>query len=234
MVELMDFNNFLSFKKIVILLLAVSILLVGCGESSWNTPPDASGENGGDGGGLSDDETPPAPPEDNEGGESISDEGIPLPPDDDGDNDELPAFPDDEAFIDENKAITTSSSANSELIGLWRAFSSRLFYDAGGGGAVGSDTGHPLEINDDGSWQLSTSSGKWRIESIQESDWKVWGIDAYGPSRKMVLDNWNGKTATGPVEESNGKVDFFWVIYRAEPPIVSAPGQVQAKYGRAD
>ena len=228
----MELNDFLSFKKVLILLLVLSILLIGCSESSWDTTPDASGENEADDGGLSDDETPPAPPGDNEDGESISDEDIPLPPDDD--NDELPVFPpDDEESIDD-KALTASSSANSEFIGLWRAFSSRLFYDVGGGGAVGSDTGHPLEINDDGSWQLSTSAGKWRVESIQDGDWKSWGIDAYGPSKKMVLDNWNGKTASGPVEESNGGVDFFWVIYRAEPPVVSAPGQVQAKYGRAD
>ena len=223
----MEFNKFLSFKKVLVLLVLASILLMGCSESSWNTPPGGVDENGED-----DDELPPAPPEDSGTGESISDEQPPLPPDD---NDEPLAPPSDEINSNENKAITTTSLTNnpSEFVGLWRAFSSRMFYDIGGGGAVGSGTGQPLEINADGSWQLSTSAGKWRVESINLEDWKKWNIESYGPTRKIILENWNGGIADGPAEESDGRVDFFWVMYRAEPPTVSSSGQVQAKYGHA-
>ncbi len=121
-----------------------------------------------------------------------------------------------------------------ELIGSWRALSSRIFYDIGGGGALGSGTGRPLEINQDGSWQFGTSAGTWAIEEIKENDWKKWNINSYGPKKKIVLDKWNGDSADGPIEESDSKVDFFWVIYKTGPPTVSSKGQVQAKYGHAN
>lgn len=167
---------------------------------------------------------------------------IPEEADDSSDSKQLLSLPTlpNEGEVDNGvkKAASTEtldeSSHPKELLGLWRVFSSRLFYDVGGSGVVGSGTGHPLEINKDGTWQLSTSAGTWKVQSINEDDWKTWNVPSYGPKRKIVLDKWNGGTGNGPIEESNDGVDFFWIIYRAEPPIVSSSGQVQAKYGHAN
>ncbi len=163
-----------------------------------------------------------------------------------GENEQPPALPSDEI----NNATTagsgippvpsgkpdseTASNSNpKEFIGLWRDFSSRMFYDAGGSGAFGTGSGVPLEINSDGTWKFGGSAGKWHADAIQDTDWKKWGIESYGPARKMVLEGWNKGVADGPVEEPDGRVDFFWVIYRVGPPTVGAPGQVQVKYGHA-
>lgn len=232
--KIIEFNKLLSFKKSLVFLVIVSILLVGCSVQKWNgVAKNTIAENKGEALGdteANNDEQPPAPPDDNEALTTTSDEQPPLPPDN---NDELLAPPSDENKKKSINSLTESSTNPSAFVGLWRAYSSRLFYDAGGGGAVGSGTGQPLEINSDGSWQLSTSAGTWKIENIKEEDWKTWNIGSYGPKRKIVLDNWNSAIASGPVEESNGRIDFFWVIYRAQPPTVSSPGQVQAKYGHA-
>ncbi len=231
--KLTELNELLLCKKSLVFLVIVSILLVGCSVPNQNgMAKDTIVGNEGevlDSIESDNDEQPPAPPDDNEPLQSISDKQSSKKDDDD----EPPALPSDENKETSINALKESSINPGEFVGLWRAFSSRLFYDAGGGGAVGSGTGQPLEINAEGSWQLSTSAGTWKIENIKEEDWKTWNIDSYGPKRKIVLDNWNSAIASGPVEESDGRVDFFWVIYRAEPPIVSAPGQVQAKYGHA-
>lgn len=231
----MKINKLLSFKRVLVFLVIASILLVGCSVQKWNgvTKDTIAGNRGEASGDIEadSDELPPAPPDDKEAPATTSGEQPPLPPDD---SDELSALPSDENKKKSINSLKESSTDFSEFVGLWRAYSSRLFYDAGGGGAVGSGTGQPLELNSDGSWQLSTSAGTWNVENIKEEDWKTWNIDSYGPKRKIVLDNWNGGIASGPVEESNGRIDFFWVIYRAQPPIVSSPGQVQAKYGHAN
>ncbi len=228
-------NNIVS----IFLALFMAVLLLGC---------DAADIEKNDSKGVSDDfeddAPPPLPSEDSNPDEKISEtEDAPPPPPDDSvqtqqelsnDDEELPALPaDDEATGNTESANAASLNNPSEFVGLWRAFSSRLFYDVGGGGAVGSGTGKPLEINADGTWQFSTSAGTWAVDDIQPEDWTKWGINAYGPTRKVTLSNWDKGTADGPVEEADGNVDFFWVIYRVGPPTVGSPGQVQAKYGHA-
>lgn len=125
----------------------------------------------------------------------------------------------------------TTGAAPRELVGSWRIYSARLFYDVGGAGTVDTTITRRIELNADGTWRFGDSKGTWSVSPISAEDWKRWGIDAYKPTRKITLNNWNGGVASGPIEESS-QVDFFWVIYRAEPPAVSAPGTVHMKFGR--
>ncbi len=121
----------------------------------------------------------------------------------------------------------------SDIVGSWRIYSSRLFYDAGGAGVLGTTATQVLELKADSSYSFGSSSGTWSVESISSDDWTRWGIKPYGPTMKIILSGWNGGSADGPIEESTG-VDFIWVIYKVGPPIVSASGTVQMKFGHAN
>jgi len=118
------------------------------------------------------------------------------------------------------------------LTGEWRVYSETLFYDAGGSGGSdsGASTTRMLVLKDDGAWEFGSSGGSWYVTSIDPSDWDRWGSAPYGPERKIVLEGWNGDMGDGPVEEYEGGIDFFWVIYRVDAPY---PGTVQMKFGHA-
>ena len=122
-------------------------------------------------------------------------------------------------------------SSNSDLVGKWRTYSSRIFYDIGGGGSWNGLAGHQLELALNGTWNFGTSVGTFSIQIISNSDWKRWNISPYGPKMKIVLSGWNGTRGEGPIEESNGRVDFIWVIYPVVPPLVQNPGTVWIKFG---
>ncbi len=126
----------------------------------------------------------------------------------------------------------SSAAAVPELAGSWRVLSSRLFYDAGGGGALNRGVGHTLDLTKDGGWSYGSSSGTFKVQPVSPDDWKLWDVTSYGPKQKVVLAGWNGGEASGPIEESAGGVDFVWVIYRVGPPTVTAPGLVHMKFGR--
>ena len=83
-------------------------------------------------------------------------------------------------------------------------------------------------MDEDGNWEFGSSQGIWYVASIDPQDWDRWSVQPYGPERKVVLDGWNGQVADGPIEEYEGGVDFFWVIYRVDEP---DPGVVQMKFG---
>jgi len=122
------------------------------------------------------------------------------------------------------------SAAPVEFVGDWRVYSETLFYDAGGSG--GSDpsasTTRELSLNEDGTWEFGSSNGTWYVTTIDAADWNRWGVEDYGPQRKVVLEGWNDDVADGPIEESEAGVDFLWVIYRVDEP---SPGVVQMKFG---
>lgn len=122
-------------------------------------------------------------------------------------------------------------SEEPKLVGEWRIYSETIFYDAGGSGGAVPVT-RLLELNSDGTWEFGDSKGSWSVSAVSEKDWVEWGVDSYGPTRKIVLSGWSGGEADGPIEEGEERIDFFWVIYRAEPPLVENPGQVQIKFGR--
>lgn len=116
-----------------------------------------------------------------------------------------------------------------ELKGDWRAYSARIYYDKGGGGTASRFT-QPLKLSAQGEWNFETSAGKFTVENINGGDWKRWGIAPYGPKRKIVLLNWNSSKADGPIEESSGRVNFIWVIYKVRPPVATSPGTVWIKF----
>ena len=122
------------------------------------------------------------------------------------------------------------SAAPVEFVGDWRVYSETLFYDAGGSGGSDSSasTTRELSLNDNGTWEFGSSSGSWYVTTIAAADWDRWGVEDYGPQRKVVLEDWNDDVADGPIEESEAGVDFLWVIYRVDEP---SPGVVQMKFG---
>ena len=117
------------------------------------------------------------------------------------------------------------------LAGSWRVLSSRVFYDAGGGGAMNRGVGHTLEFTKDGHQAYSSSSGSFKVERIEKADWKTWNATNYGPTSKIVLTGWKEGKASGPIETSEAGVDFVWIIYRVGPPLVQSPGVVHVKFG---
>lgn len=131
----------------------------------------------------------------------------------------------------EASAPATTDSTTVTLLGSWRVYSERIYYDIGGGGALGIPTTRRLELLSGGRWKFGDSEGKFTVPEITGEDWARWGVNSYGPSRKIILDGWNGATADGPIEETAGQVDFIWVIYHVEPPTVQNPGTVWLKFG---
>ena len=130
-----------------------------------------------------------------------------------------------------------SGSTDSVLIGTWRVYSERLFYDDGGGGTTfsassGTAVTQTLKLNNDGTYTYGDSKGNWKMSSVSDSDWISWGITSYGSTRKITLEGWNKGTASGPLEEESGVVNFVWVLYKVGPPTVSKPGTVHLKFGR--
>jgi hypothetical protein len=126
--------------------------------------------------------------------------------------------------------FTYSTGVPGEAAGKWRVCSARICYDQGSGGSLGRFSGI-LELNDAGQWLFGKSTGAFAIDSVSDDDWKRWGINPYGPRRKITLSRWCSTVADGPIEESNG-IEYVWVIYRVSPPTTKAPGTVWLKLGR--
>lgn len=133
---------------------------------------------------------------------------------------------------EELKAETKASIADADpaFVGSWRIFSERIFYDIGGGGSAAVPVTRNLELLKDGTWRFGDSQGTWTVTEITSDDWTRWGVNPYGPTRKVVLDKWNNAVADGPVEETKGYVDFIWVIYHVEPPQVQNAGTIWMKF----
>ena len=131
------------------------------------------------------------------------------------------------------KAANTQSisDADSAFVGSWRIFSERIFYDIGGAGSAAVPVTRNLELLNDGTWRFGDSQGTWTVTEITNDDWTRWGTNSYGPTRKMILDRWNKATADGPIEENKEYVDFIWVIYPVEPPLVQNAGTIWMKFG---
>ena len=134
-----------------------------------------------------------------------------------------------------SKPSQTSASTPEEFVGSWRVYSERIYYDVGGAGALlsiasGNAPTQGLILSSGGKWEFGDSKGTWTVTEITDEDWSRWDVSPYGPTRKLVLDGWKGDTADGPVEEST-RVDFIWVIYHVEPPLVQNAGTIWMKFG---
>lgn len=132
------------------------------------------------------------------------------------------------------QAIPAESSMAPEIVRKWRVYSESIFYDAGGSNFLETPATTLLQLNADQTWSFGSSTGTWSVQAIADADWQKWGVNSYGPTRKLVLNGWNGETNDGPIEETETRVDFMWVIYRVGPPIVQAPGQIQMKFGQTN
>ncbi len=117
------------------------------------------------------------------------------------------------------------------VVGAWRAYSSYVGFARGGHTVTDLPGGEILQIKDDGTWDYGSSHGSWSVNDIAGDDWTKWKVPSYGPVKKIVLDGWNNGSADGPIEESNSRVNFIWVIYNAAPPVVSEAEQIQLKFG---
>jgi hypothetical protein len=133
------------------------------------------------------------------------------------------------------KKSATSSIADADpaFVGSWRIFSERIFYDIGGAGSAAVPVTRNLELLKDGTWRFGDSQGTWTVTEITSEDWARWAVNPYGPTRKMILNNWNKAVADGPIEESKGYIDFIWVIYHVEPPLVQNAGTIWMKFGHS-
>ena len=117
------------------------------------------------------------------------------------------------------------------LVGRWRIYSEAIYYDEGGNDWLNSPSSRMLYLNEDGTWDFGDSGGTWEVNDITPEDWARWDIGSYGPTRKIVLNNWNKGTADGPIEESASRVDFVWAIYHVDPPTATWPGTIWMKFG---
>lgn len=134
-----------------------------------------------------------------------------------------------------NNATTTTSGGTTDksLAGDWRVLSAVVYFTNGKTSRDVKTTlpTRRLTVGADGSWQFGSSNGTWTVSSIEDADWTSWGVGAYGPTRKLVVNNWSNGTSKGPIEESTGPIDFFWVIY----PYTSdgyGEGTVWMKFGK--
>ncbi|MDO8627626.1 MAG: hypothetical protein Q7K42_04125, partial [Candidatus Diapherotrites archaeon] len=120
--------------------------------------------------------------------------------------------------------------------GNWRAYSKGIYYDDGDWDFAETPT-ELMKLFDDNTWSHGSLNGTWETLPIQENDWTKWGIESYGPTRKMFLHGWPNKEnpdgADGPIEERGAIVDYFWTIYRTDAPEEKSPAQVQMKFGHA-
>ncbi|MBI4399261.1 hypothetical protein HY570_00795, partial [Candidatus Micrarchaeota archaeon] len=132
-----------------------------------------------------------------------------------------------------NETVVKVEAKNPESVGLWRIYSNKIYYDAGGGSDyVGVPIEYRLDMFDDGTWDYGGVKGTWVIENIAEGDEQRWGARPYGSTRKIILVNWETFPVDGPMEEDEDSILFFWLIYHVDRTEFSEPGQVQLKFGR--
>lgn len=113
----------------------------------------------------------------------------------------------------------------------WRSYSKSIYYDDGDFEFLKTPE-EVLRLNDDKTWEFGSGKGTWEIAEITASDWSKWGLKDYGPTKKMVLYEWNNDAADGPIEGSGELPALFWMIYRVPPQEQgkAGGGQVQEKF----
>lgn len=126
----------------------------------------------------------------------------------------------------------TSSSGGSSnpLVGNWRILTETVYWDTGSTATI-TPVSTLLVLNANATWQFGSSSGTWSTASIEASDWTDWGIAAYGPTRKLILNNWNNTTEKGPIDETGSTINNIWIIYRTTSD-QNGDGTIWMKLGR--
>ncbi len=128
------------------------------------------------------------------------------------------------------RSFTLVESSTPELLGKWQVYAETVFYDTGERSwpdAPGKDL---LELKANHTWNFGSATGTWAVQDLTDTDGARWATNLPGATRKLILYGWNEDLADGPLEEANGRVDSLWLLYRAGPPKLSRPGQVQMKF----
>jgi hypothetical protein len=127
-------------------------------------------------------------------------------------------------------STAAAETSAQELAGMWRAYSARIYYDEGGGGSTGGFT-VPLELTADGQWHFGKSHGTFKVSQITDDDWARWGVNSYGPTRKVTFNDWSSSTADGHMDIWNVNRDLVRVTHRAGrlEPMVPLPHKRNAK-----
>ncbi|MBI5222873.1 hypothetical protein HY990_00470 [Candidatus Micrarchaeota archaeon] len=121
-----------------------------------------------------------------------------------------------------------SSKDETGLVGSWRIYPATTNYK--GEVDYSKLSSRKLEIKEDGNWQFGSSSGSWKIETISSQDWERWETEPYEPTKRLVLNGWDGKTVDGPIEGEEGRPDFIWLIYEVKDS-QGQERQLQLKFG---
>lgn len=132
-----------------------------------------------------------------------------------------------------DSTATTSGTVDKAVAGEWRVLSAVVYFKNGKTSRDVKTTlpTRRLTVGADGSWQFGSSNGTWGAASTEDTDWTKWEVKPYGPTRKLIVNNWAGGTSTGPIEESGNGIESFWVIY----PYTSegyGEGTVWMKFGK--
>ena len=134
------------------------------------------------------------------------------------------------------QSFKLTESTAPQVVGKWVSYGETVFYDSGEREWPDPSNTPPLELKTDRSWtqgDAQSAQGTWDVQAIEEKDWARWNTRLAGASRKIILYGGEAALADGPIEEAGNRVDALWLLYRAGPPAISRPGQVQIKFVRS-
>ena len=125
-------------------------------------------------------------------------------------------------------ATPCGTDESTGVAGKWRPSSVTLIADRGSATAPSISTVSGLCLEADTTWRYASASGKWSTAPIQAEDWKRWAIPAQtGLTQKLVLADWNGGSADGPVGGAQ-----LTLVTRVGPPDYASPGMLSIIFGR--
>jgi hypothetical protein len=125
-------------------------------------------------------------------------------------------------------ATPCGTDTSTGLAGKWRPSSVSILADRGSARAPSIAGISGLCLESDATWRYAAASGKWSAAPIEPADWKRWSMPAQaGLMQKIVLTDWIGGTADGPVD-----ADQLTVVTRVGPPDYAAPGTLSIVFGR--
>ena len=125
-------------------------------------------------------------------------------------------------------ATPCGTEASAGVAGKWRPSSVSVIADRGSATAPSISTISGLCLETDATWRYASASGKWSTAPIDAADWKRWSIPAQaGLTQKIVLVDWNGGSADGPIEAAH-----LTLVTRVGPPDYASPGTLSIIFGR--
>ncbi|MBI5389442.1 hypothetical protein HZB01_03620 [Candidatus Woesearchaeota archaeon] len=129
-------------------------------------------------------------------------------------------------------ATTPKGPIDPTLVGKWKPYSESIYYK-NGDFEFAQTSNAELTLHRDGTWIFGNRTGTWQVLPITEEDWTVWGIHNDNFKTKLVLYNWEGNYATGPIEETSWGAKYLWAVYNVDPPALRESAQVWQKFAPA-